>query len=99
MRYHHTPLSVQDREANEDSVVTIANITNKDAPWSAQELIMLGHLFSIGFPIDHVAKFLQRDLHEVRERISALPSALRSKNILSERTLRSVTPRLRLNLI
>src|ERR1700733_2455948 len=79
MRYHHAPLSFQYREANEDSVVTIANITNRDAPWSAQELTMLGHLFSIGFPIDHVANFLRRDLHEVTERISALPSELRQR--------------------
>ena len=34
-------------------------------PWSEQELIDLGQLCSVGIPIEHVAKFLGRNLDEV----------------------------------
>ena len=34
-------------------------------PWSEQELIDLGQLSSVGIPIEHIAKFLGRNLDEV----------------------------------
>jgi len=41
-------------------------------PWSEQELIDLGQLYSVGIPIEHVAKFLARDLDEVKTQAQLL---------------------------
>jgi hypothetical protein len=43
-------------------------------PWSEQELIDLGQLCSVGLPIEHVAKFLERNLDEVREQSQSIKS-------------------------
>ena len=34
-------------------------------PWSERELVDLGQLSSVGIPIEHIAKFLGRNLDEV----------------------------------
>jgi hypothetical protein len=41
-------------------------------PWSEQELIDLGQVCSVGLPIEHVAKFLERGLDEVREQAHSI---------------------------
>jgi hypothetical protein len=45
-------------------------------PWSEEELIALGQLCSVGVPIEHVAKFLGRDLDEVREQAHSIKITL-----------------------
>jgi hypothetical protein len=45
---------------------------NSCADWSEQDLLELGQLYSVGFPIGHIAKFLGRDLEEVKEQAKAL---------------------------
>ena len=43
-----------------------------EEPWSEEELIDLGQLYSIGIPIEHVAKFLGRNLAEVQRQARLL---------------------------
>jgi hypothetical protein len=45
---------------------------NKNSRWAEQELTSLGQLCSVGMPVDHIAKFLRRDLKDVKDRASAL---------------------------
>jgi hypothetical protein len=40
--------------------------------WSETDLTDLGHLRSVGIPIDHIAKFLMRDLQDVAEKADSL---------------------------
>lgn len=44
--------------------------------WSEQELLELGQLSSAGVPIEHVAKFLERDLDDVRAHAAAIRLAV-----------------------
>ena len=41
-------------------------------PWSETDLTDLGQLRSVGIPIDHIAKFLMRDLEDVAEKADSL---------------------------
>jgi hypothetical protein len=40
--------------------------------WSETDLTDLGHLRSVGIPIDHISKFLMRDLKDVAEKADYL---------------------------
>jgi hypothetical protein len=52
-----------------DCSVMVVNV-NSGTAWSEQDLLELGQLYAVGFPVAHVAKFLMRDLEEVKERVN-----------------------------
>ena len=53
----------------------IGNSTTKE-PWSEDELTELGQLYSVGIPIEHVAKFLGRNLDEAELEVRSLNISL-----------------------
>jgi hypothetical protein len=45
---------------------------NSGKAWSEMDLTDLGQLRSVGIPVDHIAKFLMRDLEDVSEKADSL---------------------------
>jgi hypothetical protein len=60
--------------------------------WTEDELILMGQLCSVGTPIEHVAKFLGREIGAVREKAAELRLAIKARHQLEITTSPPISP-------